>query len=146
MTLLDFNWISSKMRKANPVNNWIPVFYWIWQTSTFGANPVKIQFIRLRTCFFEKEDIKVRTTQHGGREGEQEQVSMWFMETTVCFSPEIDRQSFSVVIVRGLCDDWSKMNSAALGTDEQNALSLWSAERLANFVEDSLSFCEVQAI
>jgi hypothetical protein len=52
----------------------------------------------------------------------------------VCFSPAIDRQSVSVEIVRGLCDDWSNMNSAALVTDEQDALSLWSPERLANFV------------
>ncbi len=56
------------------------------------------------------------------------------LETTVCFSPVIDRQSVSVEIVRGLCDDWSKMNSAALVTDEQTALSLWSAERSVNLV------------
>jgi hypothetical protein len=113
MTLLDFNRIFWEMRKVNPQNNRIPVLFGICQTSTFGPNPQKIQFIRLRTCFFEKEDIKVRTTQHGGREGEQEKVSMR--------------------VWRIPCD-WSKMNSTALVIDEQNALSLWSAERPANLV------------
>jgi hypothetical protein len=56
---------------------------------------------------------------------------MWCLEDTVCFSPVIDRH-VSVVIVRGLCDDWSKMNSTALVIDEQNALSLWSVEHPTN--------------
>jgi hypothetical protein len=42
----------------------------------------------------------------GGREGDQEQVIIWCMEATVCFSPDIDRQSVSEVeIVRGLCQE-----------------------------------------
>jgi hypothetical protein len=42
-----------------------------------------------------------------------EQVTMGCLETTSCFSPVIDRQNVrvSVVIVRGLCDAWSKMKS-----------------------------------
>jgi hypothetical protein len=58
MTFLDFNWIFGHMRKTNPVKNWIPVFNWIRQTSTFGPHPVKIQFIRLRTRFFAKDRSK----------------------------------------------------------------------------------------
>ena len=81
-----------------------------------------------------KKSRKPRTTEQGGREGEQEQVTMRCVEVTVSFSPVIDRQSVSVVIVRGLCDDWNKMNSVALVTDEQNSLSLWSVERPANLV------------
>jgi hypothetical protein len=68
---------------------------------------------------------KHRTTQHGGRIGGQESVRMFCHETTVCFSPAIDRRIVSVVIFRGLCDVWStEMNSATFVTDDQNALSL----------------------
>ncbi len=42
---------------------------------------------------------KHRTTEHGGREGGQERVTLSYQEVTVCFSPTIDRQRFSVVIV-----------------------------------------------
>ena len=56
------------------------------------------------------------------------------LESTVCFSPAIDRQSFSASIVRGLCDVWSNMNAATFETDEQNALSLCPAEGPANMV------------
>ena len=72
--------------------------------------------------------------QHGGREGEQEQVTMCSLEDTVCFSPVIDRQSFSSTIVRGLCDTWRKMNSVTFVTDEQNALSLCPPEGQVNLV------------
>jgi hypothetical protein len=56
------------------------------------------------------------------------------LESTVCFSPAIDRQSFSASIVRGLCDAWSNMKAATFVTDEQNALSLCPAEGPANMV------------
>ncbi len=59
---------------------------------------------------------------------------MCSLETTVCFSPVIDKQSFSVVIVRGLCDTWRKMNSTTFVTDEQNALSLCPPEGPTNLV------------
>ena len=59
---------------------------------------------------------------------------MCYLEVTVYFSPVIDRQSVSTVIVRGLCDAWSKMKSATLVTDEQNALSLCPTEDPANLV------------
>jgi hypothetical protein len=54
--------------------------------------------------------------------------------TVVCFSPVIDRQRFSVAIVRELCDVWSNMNAATFVTDEQNALSLCPPEGPANLV------------
>lgn len=63
--------------------------------------------------------MKHRTTEHRGREGEHEQVTMCCLETTVYFSPVIDRPRVSVSIVRGLCDDWSKIKSASFITDEQ---------------------------
>ena len=44
---------------------------------------------------------------------------MCYMDDTVCFSPVIDRQSVSEVIVRGLCDVCSKMNSVTVVIDEQ---------------------------
>ena len=87
--------------------------------------------------FFQKQVIKPskhRTTQHGGREGEQEQGTMCCCEATVCFSPAIDRQRFSAAIVRGLCDVWSNINAATFVTDEQNALSLCPAEGPAKLV------------
>jgi hypothetical protein len=79
-------------------------------------------FFRLRTSFFKKNRtsvLKLRTTEHRGREGEHDQVTMCCLETTVYFSPVIDRPRVSVSIVRGLCDDWSKMKSASFITDEQ---------------------------
>ena len=59
---------------------------------------------------------------------------MSYLESTVCFSPAIDRQSFSVSIVRGLCDVWSNMNAATFVTDEQNTLSLCPTEGPTNMV------------
>ena len=59
---------------------------------------------------------------------------MCWQETTVCFSTVIDRQSVSVVIVRGLCDVWSNMNSTTFVTDEQNVLSLCPLEGVGNLV------------
>jgi hypothetical protein len=94
----------------------------------------KIQIIRLRTSFLKTTDIKSHITQHGGREGEQDQVTVCCLEVTVHFSPAIDRQSVSTVIVEGLCDAWSKMKSDTLVTDEQNELSLCPAEGPANLV------------
>ena len=101
----------------------------------------KWKFFRLRTIFSTKfrEDLsKHQTTQHGGRVGEQERVTMCCQEATVCFSTVIDRRSVSVVIVRGLCDVcvtvWSNMNSATFVTDEQNTLSQCPAEGVANLV------------
>ena len=52
----------------------------------------------------------------------------------MCFSAAIDGRSASTVIVRGVCDVWSNMNSAAFVTDEQNARSLCPAEGAANLV------------
>ena len=80
------------------------------------------------------QSSKHRTTQHGGRDDEQEKVTMCYLEATVCFSTEIDRQSFSAVIVRELCDFWSNMNVTTFVTDEQNALSPCPAEGPANLV------------
>ena len=59
---------------------------------------------------------------------------MCCLEATVCFSPVMDRQSVSVVIVRELCDVCNNMNSVTFVTDEQNALSLCPAEAPANLV------------
>ena len=53
--------------------------------------------------FSKKQDIKtsnIEQTQHAGRKGEQEKVSMCCLEATVCFSSVIDGQSVSAVIVR----------------------------------------------
>ncbi len=44
---------------------------------------------------------------------------MCCLETTVYFSPVIDRPRVSVSIVRGLCDDWRKIKSSSFITDEQ---------------------------
>ena len=44
---------------------------------------------------------------------------MCCLETTVYFSPVIDRPRVSVSIVRRLCDDWSKIKSASFITEEQ---------------------------
>ncbi len=55
---------------------------------------------------------------------------MCYREDTVCFSTVIDRQSVSVVIVRGLCDVWNQMNCVTFVTDEQNELSLCQVEGL----------------
>ena len=77
-----------------------------------GANR---KMFGLRTIFSTKlcQDLsKHRTTQHGSREVGQERVTMCCQEDTVCFSPVIDRQIVSAVIVRGLCDVWRNMNSA----------------------------------
>jgi hypothetical protein len=52
----------------------------------------------------------------------------------MCFSLVIDRQGFSVVIVRGLCDVWRNMNVVTFVTDEQNSLSLCPGEGPANLV------------
>ena len=56
------------------------------------------------------------------------------MQATVYFSETIDRQSVLPVIVSGLCDVWSKINSATFVTEEQNAFSLCRAEGPANLV------------
>jgi hypothetical protein len=87
--------------------------------------------------FSKKQDIKasnIEQTQHTGREGEQEQVSMCCLETTVCFSSVIDGQSVSTVIVRGPCDVCNNINSVTFVTDEQNARSPCPTEGPANFV------------
>jgi hypothetical protein len=41
MTLLDFNWFFSERWKTNLEKNWNPVFFWIRETSTFGAKSRK---------------------------------------------------------------------------------------------------------
>jgi hypothetical protein len=87
--------------------------------------------------FSKKQDIKpsnIEQTQHAGREGEQEKVSMCCLEATVCFSSAIDGQSVSAVIVRGLCDVCNNINAVTFVTDEQNARSLCPAEGPANLV------------
>ena len=65
-------------------------------------------------------------------------VTMCCLEDTVYFWSVIDRQSVSVVIVRGLCDVWTrifcKINSVTFVTDEQNTLSLCRAEGPSNLV------------
>ena len=131
MTWLDFNWNPAKNRNTNPIKNWIPIFNWIGQTSTFG---VKIHFFFDYVPHFVVFVSKHRTTQHGGREGEQEQVTMCWLQTTVYSSEAIDRQSVSPVIVRGLCDVWNKINSPTFVTDEQNAFSLCPPEGPENLV------------
>jgi hypothetical protein len=44
MTLLDFNWIFSKVRKANPEKNWngIHFFSGLGRPQRLGPNPEKI--------------------------------------------------------------------------------------------------------
>ncbi len=44
---------------------------------------------------------------------------MCCLETTVYFSPVIDRPRVSVSIASGLCDDWIKIKSSSFITDEQ---------------------------
>jgi hypothetical protein len=64
--------------------------------------------------FSKKQHMKpfiIEQTQHAGREGEQQQVSMFCLQATVCFSSAIDGQSVSAVIVRGLCDVCNNINS-----------------------------------
>ena len=61
----------------------------------------------------------------------------------MCFSPAIDRRSVSEVIVRGLCDVWSNMNSAPFVTDEQNTRSLCPAEGAANLVAVRIRYLSV---
>ena len=56
------------------------------------------------------------------------------MQATVYFSEVIDRQSVSSLILRGLCDVWSKINSVTFVTEEQNVFSLCRAEDPANLV------------
>ena len=87
--------------------------------------------------FSKKQDIKtsnIEQTQHAGREGEQEKVSMCCLEATVCLSSAIDGQSVLTVIVRGLCDVWNNINSVTFVTDEQNARSLCPAESPGHLV------------
>ena len=82
-----------------------------------------------------------RTTQHGGRDDEQEKVTMCYWEETVCFSPVIGRQSFSTTIVRELCDVWRNMNVDTFVTDKQNTLSLCPEEGQVNLVEFDFVVC-----
>ena len=56
-------------------------------------------------------------------------------ETTVYFSVVIDRESFSPVIVRTMCDVWRTIKSAIFVTDEHNVVSLWSVEGPTNLVD-----------
>jgi len=99
--------------------------------------------------FFGKRGHQVfehRKTEHGGRGGEQEQVTMSCLGTAVYFSSVIDRQSVSVVIVRRLCDVWRKMKSVTFVTDEQNVLSLCPGERPTNLVTVRIRCLSVQRI
>jgi hypothetical protein len=87
--------------------------------------------------FSKKQDINpsnIEQSQHAGREGDQEQVRICCLQTTVCLSSEIDRQSVSVVIVRGLCDVYNNINSVTFITKEQNSRSLCPAGTPENFV------------
>ncbi len=129
--LMYFPWLP-KLRYSK--NTEFSIFYCISTPQRLGQ---KYRFFGLRNMFFRKTRhhvFKHRTTQHGGREGEQEQVSMCSIQTTVYLSETIDRQSVSPVIVRGLCDVWIKINSATFVTDEQNVLALCPAEDPANLV------------
>jgi hypothetical protein len=53
MTLLDFNWIFSRIRKSNPEKNGNPVFSGFDRPQRLGPNPEKIQIIRFRTSFLQ---------------------------------------------------------------------------------------------
>jgi hypothetical protein len=53
---------------------------------------------------------------------------MCCLQVTVCLVSVIHRQSVSEVIVRGLCDVCSNINSVTFLTDEQNAHSLCPVE------------------
>jgi hypothetical protein len=86
----------------------------------------------------------IEETQHGGREGEQEKVSMCCLEDTVCFSSAIDGQSVSTVIVRGLCDVCNNINTVTFVTDEQNVRSLCPAEGPGNLVSVRISRLSVR--
>ncbi len=59
---------------------------------------------------------------------------MCYLEATVCLSQAIDRQSVSVMIVRGQCDGCRKINSATFVTEEQNTFSLCPAQDPVNLV------------
>jgi hypothetical protein len=65
---------------------------------------------------------------------------MCCLETTVYFSPVIDRPRVSVSIVRGLCDVWRKIKSARFITDEQNTLPLCPGEDPVNLVTVRIRF------
>ena len=56
----------------------------------------------------------------------------------------VSRQSVLVVIVRELCDPWIKMNSVALVTVEQNALSLCPPERHMHTCFTNMRSCDLQ--
>jgi hypothetical protein len=86
--------------------------------------------------------------QHGQtwREGDQEQVTMCYLETTVRLSQAIDRQSVSVMIVGGQCDVCSEINSVTFVTDEQNALSLCLVQDPANLVAVRIGCLSVRCI
>jgi hypothetical protein len=74
---------------------------------------------------------------------------MWHLEVTVCLSHPIDRQSVSVMIVRGQCDVCivcNKINSTTFVTDEQNALSLCPAQDPANLVAVRIGCLSVRCI
>ncbi len=89
--------------------------------------------------FQEKQDVKssnIEQTQHTGREGEQDQVTMCCLETTVCFSP---------VIVRGLCDVCRNINSVTFVTDEQNFLPLCPGEDPTNLVAVRIPLLSVRS-
>ena len=73
-------------------------------------------FFRLRTCFFKKNRtsvLKHRTTEHRGREGEHEQVTMCCLETTVYFSPVID-----LVVTSALTSADVSLTSGSRSPDE----------------------------
>ena len=62
------------------------------------------------------------------------QVTICCQETTVNFSPDIDRASVSSVIVRVLRNGWRTINCVVFVSDERSALSQCPVEDLTNLV------------
>ena len=128
-------WKVNEMRKAISFIKWNSFFKWKGQTSTFGCN---FHIFSITYLFFQKKNtwspFIIEQTQHVGREGEQQEVSMFCLQATVCFSSAIDGQSVSAVIVRGLCDVCNNINAVTIVTDEQNARSLCPPKGPANLV------------
>ena len=61
-------------------------------------------------------------------------VTLCCQETTVNFSPKIDKGSVSSVIVRKIRNGWRTINGDVFVTDERSALSHCPGEGLTNLV------------
>ena len=93
-----FHAVSRPKRKR--INNYIGIFYSKGHTSTFGCKKENVW------CTYRKFAKSLQTSNNATwREGRSTGTGkVCCLEVTMCFSLTIDRQGFSVVIVRGLYD------------------------------------------